>query len=382
MPTKTPVGVALAALVLSLAALPAAAEAAGPVELRLTHPRSDPRFGELVLDARCAQACTLRLTELNAMPYIGSTQGPHAARGELGITRRLPAGKLATIRIGVPLPVQGAVASVLPRRATLVGNVAVTVTTGGETYDVGRQFTVVAPGETAPFPASATVDAFTVPIKPPAPPRRAKPPYYAMTISGTQTSRWSYDRTESSGACTTVDSGSGTQTLRFRSVRAQKVRQVWWRDGYRELQEQYSPAGGVSAPVRIDAERDSVARKGVQGDCGNYGGDDPGTPQCTRRGSVVADMGVFFRRTELVVSSTMLSWKRPSTAPDCPVETAGSLYDPLDILDTPAKRGEDLSRGGSPGKVILVFRASDVTPLKGGSVTTTVLVKVTFRKLG
>lgn len=379
MPTKTSTTVALA--LLALATLPAVADAAGPVELRLTHPRSDPRFGELVLDARCAQACTLRLTELNAMPYIGSTQGPHAERGELGITRRLPAGTPATIRFRVPLPVQGAVASVLPRRATLFGNLAVSVTTGGETYDVGRQFTVVAPGGKAPFPAGATLDAFTVPIKPPAPPRSA--PRYSVTVSGTQTSRWAYDRTHSEGSCVVLDSGSGSQTLRFRSVRAHKVRQVWWKDGYRELLEQGRISGGVTMPIRIDAVRDSIEDKGGGTGCSDGGGDEPGTPPaCTRRGGVVADLLLFFDRNAFTAAMSSLSFGTPSTAPDCPVEMAIHQRDPLDLLDTPAKRGADLSRGGSPGKVIFSFDRRDVTNLEGGRITTNLHLAVTFRKIG
>lgn len=378
MPTKSSTAVALAAL--ALAALPAAAEAAGPVELRLSHPRSDPRFGELVLDARCAAACTLRLTELNAMPYIGSVQGPHAERGELGITRRLPAGKPVAIRFRVPLPVQGAVASVLPRRASLFGNLAVSVTTGGETYDLARPFTVVAPGASAPFPASATIDAFTVPIKPPAP-RRAKPPVYSVTVSGTQTSRWAYDRTHSEGSCVVLDSGSGSQTLRFRSVRAHRVRQVWWKDGYRELLEQGRLSGGLTMPIRIDAVRDSIEDKGGGTGCSDGGGDEPSTPTCTRRGSVVADLLLFFDRNAFTAHMSSLSFGTPSTLPDCPVETAIHQRDPLDLLDTPAKRGADLSRGDSPGKVIFSFDKRDVTNLEGGRITTNLHLSVSFRKL-
>ncbi len=269
----------------------------------------------------------------------------------------------------------------LPKRASLFGNLAATVTTGGETYDVGRQFTVVAPGGKAPFPAGATLDAFTVPIKPPAPPRSA--PRYSVTVSGTQTSRWAYDRTHSEGSCVVLDSGSGNQTLRFRSVRAHTVRQVWWKDGYRELLEQGRISGGLTMPIRIDAVRDSGEDKGGGAGCGDGGGDEPGTPPaCTRRGSVVADLLLFFDRNALTAHMSSLEFSRPSTAPDCPVEMAIHQTDPLDLLDTPAKSGADLSRGGSPGKVIFSFDRRDVTNLEGGRITTNLHLAVTFRKLG
>ncbi len=380
MPTKTSTTVALA--LLALATLPAAAEAAGPVELRLTHPRSDPRFGELVVDARCAAACTLRLTELNTTFHRRGVQLPHAARGEVGITRRLPAGKPVAIRVHVPLAVQGAVFSALPRRVSLLGHLAATVTTNGETYDVARQFTVVAPGGTPPFPPSATVDAFTVPVKPPAQ-RRARAPLYSVTVSGTQTSRWAYDRTSSASGCVVLDSGFGRQTLRFRSVRAHKVRQVWWKDGFRELLEQGRVSGGLTVPIRIDAVRDSGEDKGADPRCsGDYGGGEPGKAQCTRRGSVVADLFLYSDHNEFTAAMSSLSFGTPSTAPDCPVETAINQRDPLDLIAAPTKRNPDLSRGGSPGKVIFSFDRRDVTNLEGGRITTNLHLSVTFRKLG
>ena len=378
MSTKIPATVAMAAL--ALAALPALAGAAGPVELRLSRPGGGPSFDQLVVDARCQSACTLRLTELNTIPFRGSEQLPHADRGELGITRRLPAGKPVTIRFGVPQAVQGSIWSTLPRRATLFGSLAATVTTGGETYDVARQFTVVAPGGHPPFPPSEAIDAFVVSLKPPAVPRRARPPLYAMTVAGTQSSRWSYDRTSRSGSCTTLDSGSGTQLLRFRSRRAVKVRQLLLRGGARQLLDVAAPRGGVFVPIRIDAERDSSARKGMEGDCGDYGGDEPGTPACTRRGSVDVDMSSYFERNAFVIATSTLSWYEQSRAPDCPVETAWSVFDPIDLIDTPAKRGVNLSGGGA--RKVVTLSARDVTRLEGGSVTTDVVVRVTFRRLG
>ncbi len=268
----------------------------------------------------------------------------------------------------------------LPKRASLFGNLAASVTTGGESYDVGRQFTVVAPGGHPPFPASESVDAFTVPIKPPAP--RTKPPVYSVTVSGTQTSRWAYDRTSSESGCVVLDSGSGNQTLRFRSVRAHRVRQVWWRDGYRELLELGRLAGGLTVPIRIDAVRDSGEDKGADPGCGDYGGGEPTKPACTRRGSIVADLQLGFLRNALSAHMSSLAFSTPSTAPDCPAEMAIHQTDPLDLLDTPAKRGADLSRGGSPGKVIFSFDRRDVTNLEGGRITTNLHLAVTFRKLG
>ncbi len=165
-----------------------------------------------------------------------------------------------------------------------------------------------------------------------------------MTVSGTQTSRWAYDRTHSEGSCVVLDSGSGNQTLRFRSVRAHKVRQVWWKDGYRELLEQGRISGGLTMPIRIDAVRDSVEDKGGGSGCGDGGGDEPSNPTCTRRGSVVADLLLFFDRNAFTAHMSSLSFGTPSTLPDCPVEMAIHQRDPLDLLDTPAKRRRPLQR--------------------------------------
>lgn len=384
---------AAAALLLATSAavpavLPASAVAAPVVELRVAQARPSPALDELQLSARCAQACTLRLRELNVAPYRtrgGVEQLPHSAIDPLSISRRLPAGKQVAIRVPVPPAVRRAVAAAVPRGVALVGNLVTEVTTaGGEPLEVPRRFTVTGPGTPPPFPATPYDDAIRLPQEKAR--RAAGAARYAMTIKGVQRSRWSYDRSTSDGACTVQDRGSGTQTLRFRSLRSHVVQQVIWRTGERKLQEVGRPYSGVYVPTRIDAERDSREEKGSQG-CGGPGGGgdgDGGDPQqCLRRGSADIDLivGLLYREAWFDVSSSILNWRTASTAPDCPAETATPLRDPIDVLDARTRRGENLLRGGSPGKVIIILRASDVTRIGGGTVTTNVTTTVTFRKL-
>ncbi|MDO8189529.1 hypothetical protein Q5424_27270 [Conexibacter sp. JD483] len=379
-------------LVAAGAALAAPAASAAPVaELRLSQARPSPALTELTLRATCAEACTLRLTQLNVIPFStrgGVEQLANAATGELSASRRLPARRTVTITVAVPREVQRAAATAAPRGIAFVGHLVTEVTPagGGEPVELPRQFTVTTPGTPSPVPASPYVDAIALPRQttrrtPSAPPR------YSMTLTGVQTSSWSYDRTRTDGGCTVLDRGSGRQTLRFRSIRPKTVQQVWWRTGELELQQVGMSFSGIFMPIRIEAERDSSADKGAQGDCGGPvgGGGGDGQRECVRRGSAEITLmaGYLEKKPVFDVGSTVLNWREPSSVPDCPVEYAGAptLRDPLDILSASTKPGEDLTRGGSPGKVIIVLRARDVTRLDGGSVTTNVRTTVTFRKL-
>lgn len=376
--------VALPALA-AVAALPGAAAAATlPYELKLSADRPGSDLGELVLSARCASACTLRLRELNVLRYRGGEQLPHAGAGPLSGSRRLPAGKTVTIRVAVPAAVRHVAMASLPRGEALFGNLVASVTpAGGAPVDAVRQFTVTTPGTAAPFPPAATIDAIKVPKGTRTGARRKA--RYAMTLAGTQTSRWSYDRTEQQGACRILDAGRGTQTLRFRSTRAVTVEELRWRTGDLALRQVGTDFSGVFIPVRIDAERDGSAQKGVEGggDCGVYGGERDGpAPECVRRGGrdIWFIVG-FLRNKGMDAATTVSSFDAPSEQPDCPVEVASELRDPLDVLVGPPDRAGWLANGGRPGKVLSVFDAKDTTKLEGGSVTTTAHYTLTFRKL-
>lgn len=387
MSKKTPAAVALV-LAAAVAAPVATASAAPVADLKLSQPRPSAALDELVLRATCSEACTLRLRELNAVPYRtrgGREQLPHSAIDALSITRRLPARKQVAIRFAVPPAVQRAAAEAGPRGIALVGYLVAEVSPagGGEPVQTPRQFTVTGPGTPAPLPASPYTDAIRLPKETTR--RAASVPRYAMTIEGVQRSSWSYDRTSTDGGCVVLDRGSGRQTVTFRSLRAHTVQQVIWRTGELKLQEVGRSYSGIFVPVALTAERDSRAEKGADGDCGGVGGGggDGGQQQCTRSGTAQIDMivGLLWREALFSAGSSILNWKEGSRAPDCPVESATSLRDPIDILDAQTRRGEDLTRGGDPGRVIIVLRARDVTSIGGGSVTTTVRTTVTFRKL-
>lgn len=368
----------------AVAALPGAAAAATPAfELKVAMPSPEATLGELVLSARCATACTVTLRDLNVLRYKGGEQLPHAGSGPLTGTRRLPAGKTVAIRFTAPAAVRHVAMASLPRGEALFGNVVVNITpAGGAPVDAVRQFTVTTAGTAAPFPPMPTVDAIKVPKAPRAGARRKA--RYAMTLAGTQTSRWSYDRTEQRGGCRIVDAGRGAQTLRFRSTRAVTVQELVWRTGDMALNQIGTPFSGVFIPVRIDAERDGGAQKGATGDCGLYGGERDGpAPACVRSGSrdIHFIIGFLSGRRGLDASTTPSSFDTPTERPDCPIEVAEGLRDPLDLLDGPPVRGGWLANGGSPGKVLAVYQKRDTTRLKGGTVTTVMRLTVTFRKL-
>lgn len=379
-------------LAAAAAALPATAAALTPAPqdnpFKLSRPAGGDGLDELLLSASCPDGCTLRLKEMTLVRY--QTRGAveqlaFSAVGPLKGGGRVAAGGRAAIPVRFPDAVSGFALASLGRGEALVGTVTVAVTPagGGAPTDVVRQFTAVSPGTPAPFPATGYTAAITVPK--PRPARATRPVRYRMTIAGTQTSRWSYDRTEQRGACRIIDSGSGNQTLRFRSTRAVTVEELVWHTGTPALRQVGTGFSGVFAPVRVEAERDGSEQKGVEGagDCGNYGGERGEPRECLRRGARdISFMVGFLRSRKLHAFTTSISFDRPSEAPDCPVEIAEGLHDPLDILEGPGSPGGWIANGGRPGKVIAVYRKSDTTRIGGGSVRTTARYTVTFRRIG
>ncbi len=262
------------------------------------------------------------MSELNAVPYRtrgGVEQLPHSAIDPLSISRRLPAGKQVTIRVAVPPQVQRAVSAGTPRGVAFVGNLVAEVTpSGGEPLEVPRRFTVVGPGTPSPFPASPYVDAIRL-SKEPAD-RAAGPPRWSMTVKGVQTSRWSYDRSTTTGGCSVIDRGNGAQTISFRSLRAHTVRQVRWSNGELRLREIGSHSSGVYVPIALSAHRDSRDEKGAQGACDGSvggGGGSAGPQQCSRDGAAEIQLWINFLggAGALDASSSILNWRDPRSRP-------------------------------------------------------------------
>jgi hypothetical protein len=379
----------LLALAATLAALPAGASAAtAPIELKLTQPRPDPRLRELTLRASCTPGCTLKLTKLNVLRYRtrgGSpTQLAHAAEGPLSGTRRIAAGQTVTFRLSVPVVVEQFTAASLSSGEAVFGNVVAEVQQNGQTFDAVRQFTVTGPGTPSPFPSTSTTDAIRVPAQPPG--RPADKVRYKVTVTGTQTSTWAYDRTAQEGACTVLDRGSGRQTLTLTTRRATTVDAMTLR-GRPILRQAGTKGIWAFVPVKIDAVRDSSETKGAQGDCGGAGGGGDGgggggQPQCTRTGSVAVQVSVgYWGRDRLGGFVNAASFDQPSPLPDCPVELPSGVADPLDFLEPRVLKTGPLTEGGAPGKVIVVHKLSDVTAIEGGKVTTTGRITITFRKV-
>ena len=378
----------LLALAATLAALPGAAAAANaPIELRLSQPRPDPRLRTLTLRATCTPGCTLKLSKLNVLRYRTRGGAPaqlaHAAEAPLSGTRSIAAGQTVTFRLSVPLAVEQFTAASLSRGEAVFGNLVAEVKQNGQAFDAVRQFTVTGPGTPAPFPSTSTADAIRVPAQPPG--KATRKARYKVTATGTQTSTWSYDRTTHEGACTVLDSGSGRQTLTLRSQRATTVEALVLPRIGPILRQVGTKGIWAWVAVRIDAVRDSSETKGTQGDCGSgVGGGEGGggQPQCTRTGGVEANMSVgYWGRDRLGGFVNAASFEQPSPLPDCPVELPADVADPLDFLHPRFLETGPLTEGGAPGKVIVIHRLSDVTPIEGGKVTTTGRITITFRKV-
>lgn len=387
---RTPVSSALLAAA-ALAALPAAASAVAPVTaFELTAPSRDPRLGELELRASCRPGCTLKLRELNVLRYKtrGGTpqQLPHAAAGPLKGTYKLAAGKPQEIRIVVPVDVQAVARESLPAGLALVGNVTMSVTAAdGTTTDAVRQFNVRTPKTPAPFPRSPVFDSIVVTESPRA--IRGKRWNYAVTVEGRQTSRWSYDRNRTTGACTVLDNGRGVQRLTFRSKDGYYVQHVPTVSGWPVLRvpgKSFEPM----IPIRIEAERDSREQKGTSGDCGGGtagGGGGSERRACIRTGGRPAffDLGYVFtgdNRYGLYAGATHSSFERPTVEPDCPFEMYGDALDPLqpEVARANAEAHRTLAAG--PGQAVMLFSVNRREKLEGGWLSSSTRYSVTFRK--
>lgn len=280
----------------------------------------------------------------------------------------------------MPATIQQFALGSFSRQEAVVANVVATVqpAAGGAPVDAVRQVVAVVGSTPSPYPASPVLDVLRLPARAPLKPGRK--PRWRISVAGTQTSTWSYDRSRTEGACTMIASGRGRQTLTFRSVRPWLAEQVTWSDGEPKLRFPGSPYSGTWGNVKIDAVRDSSEQKGATGDCGGAGGGsgDGGPVECERRGS---------REVEFVVGyidgrvDAFDYDDRTTVKPDCPFELAEQQVDPLDIINVPPKRGTDLTEGGSPGKVIMLFSATDTSDVGGGKIVSRVRITVTFRRV-
>ncbi|HST41918.1 MAG TPA: hypothetical protein VLK58_20540 [Conexibacter sp.] len=376
---------ALLALLAAAAALPAASAHALTPTFEVTKPAGGgPELDELLVRASCDSACTIRLKELSALRFRtrgGVAQLPNGASGPLRGTKRVAAGAAVTFSVAVPAPVQQFALSAFRAQEAVVGNLVATVqpATGGAPVEAVRQVVAVVGSTPSPYPASPLLDVLRLPARPAKKPGRKL--RWELSIRGTQTSRWSYDRSTTEGACKMLDAGSGTQKLTFRSTRRFVVEQVIWRTGELKLRQPDSPYSGAFVPVQVDAVRDSREQKGADGDCGGGGdGDDLPVPACERRGSREIEFVVgYFDGEGLSGFASSSSWDRPSTKPDCPYEHARELDDSFDILNAPYKRETDLTEGGVQRLVVVPFEVSDTTDLGGGKVVTKTRFTLTFR---
>lgn len=383
---------ALAAVALP-AAVPALADAAttAPYELRASLPRADARMRELLVTARCASGCTLTLRNLALYSYEGTDQvnpvPPQTLRG----SRRVAPGKTVVLRVPVAPALSAAALSALDAGQAVGSTVGIEVVTNGETYTVGSQLIARTAGTPSPFPSVRS----TVVRLPKVRPGELIP--YLVTIRGTQTSTWSYDRGEVNGACTTIANGRGVQRLKFRTVRPYEIVQGLWAPGDPSISAGKVHGYGIPhVPVRVDAVRDSVANAGVAGggDCGGTsGGEGRPQPACVRTGSKLFHFQpILIDRGTLYVSTTFgrSGQDTPDQKPDCPVEVSDQVVHPLQVLeqayegdghrDSDLTKGMTPGRGDAPGLVIEVFRKKRTERIPGGTLTTSTTFTMTFRR--
>ncbi|MDW5594711.1 hypothetical protein VSS74_10210 [Conexibacter stalactiti] len=380
---------------------PAASTAAttAPYELSVELARADARMRELRLTARCPSGCTLRLRTLSLSPYKtrgGVEQLQSPLPQTLSGGRRAAPGKTVVLRVPVSPSLSGAASGALQAGQAVVAGVVVEVgTADGNTYTVAPQAVVRTASTPAPFPETRTTRSTVVRLP------KVKPgdliPYW-VTIRGTQRSSWRYDRGEQRGSCTVIANGSGTQQLKFRTVRPFSIVQGQWEVG-RTDDPSISAGkehgyGGAYIPVKVDAVRDSGANTGVSGDCdGTSGGEGRPAPACERSGSKIFHFHPFMvDRGTLYVSTTFggADDDVPGQKPDCPVEHSDQVAHPLQVLplehegdghpNSDLTKGMKPGSGDAPGLVIERFKKTRSERIDGGTLTTTTRFELTFRR--
>jgi hypothetical protein len=381
----------LGAVLVAAAALPAAASGATTTEFKLSVPRNDVRLEQMQLRASCSTACTVKPVKIGAIATTSGTAGmgeqlPGGFEGPIKAkAKRLAAGRKVAIRFAVPRAVSRQVGATVAAGNVARVNVSVTVTPAGEpSFPAVRQAAIHA--RQTPTTEYGGQDDIIVG---PAVDRDKGNPRYAVTVEGTQSTTWQYDRDAARDAgCRVIANGSGKEDLVFTTPRPVETELLRDKAGRPSLVAG-DPWPFARIPVRISATRDGTRNAGLEGTCSEVpSGCDPsepcggGAPPCTRTGVLDSEVILSFaRKGQLSASSNMWGVKvPPDQKPDCPVEQ----WDGRDwhLLDADRMKRSDPKIAGSAKKFIVQERRSRTRKIEGGSVKVSIRWVITFRRLG
>ncbi len=375
------------------AALPATAAAATTTEFKLSLPGRDARIEQLQLRASCSTACTVKPTKVGAIATgpggIGKgEQLPEGFEGPVNAkAKRLKAGKPGTITFRLPGAVSRQVSGAVAGGNVAYLTVSATVTPQGEPgFPAVRQAAVHA--KKTPVTKNPYVDD----LVPEAVDRSKGNPRYAVTVEGTQSTTWWYNRDADRGdGCRLIANGSGKEDLIFTSPKPVETELLRDKRGRPALVAR-DPWPFARIPVRISATRDGVRNAGLEGaNCGGGGVGgctEPGNcgggadPSCTRTGALDAQVILSYASRKGLLSASSNMWGLdvpPDQKPDCPVEQ----WDGRDwhLLDAELMKRSDPKIAGDAKKFIIQERRTKTRALEGGSVKTTVRWVITFRRL-
>jgi len=364
----------LLALCASLSAVTGAA-AAPLVELKIEAKGADVLTQELQLRAECDSACTIGLANVNVLRFSREgEQLPGAATQPLKGSKRLSAKRAVTFDVPLSTWNRSHLQSAVAGGGYAVVQVAVTVDGGEGPYTTAS---VRAPSTPKKFLAQEEI---VVDLKPQIP---AAAPRYRISVSGLQTTDWSYDRDKTTGTCTVVSNGAGKQTIRFASKKS-----AIGRIAAIGAEAVLVPASGRAPfvlPMQLKIERDGKFNAGVSGQCeGVFGVEGSGPPgPCQRTGTLDTARAqlMFSGRDRLNLSldpDSLLGFAPAAGLPDCPIMPFAEADDNLDLMDAVHR----LAAPGAAGKVILIAKRSKTDKLEGGATKTTVRWTVTLSKIG
>jgi hypothetical protein len=363
-----------------LAGLPAntAAQAPDPT-LELTPTPGAAPGQSLTLKARCAKGCTLRLRELSVLRFdkLG-VQGAPSSTSPLKGTKQLPKGKTVSIKVAL---------------TGSTGVLARSLVDGGEYARVSVLADYKGPDGEHQVQRSIALRKPSLkkliyaqddgPVQPlPAP--KSKVTRYRVTVSGVQRTKWSYNRDKTEGACTTVSNGSGTQVLRFSPDEAKLGKLTHRPNGKPYFDKRPSNFPQLFVGGKLSVDRKGTVNAGVRGECdGVFGGEQDGGPPPACNGKATFDSSIII---EYDADGRLGGFRLPmedfagNRGVDCPVETGPRSVGPMEMIW--AFEGKaDPSKAGNPGKYIVLLRAKRNESIPGGSVQTSVLYTVTFKKV-
>ena len=379
---------ALLCAAVAAAALPAAASGATTTEFKLSAADRDARLEQMQLKAKCSTACTVKPTMIGAIATepggIGrGEQLPGGFEGKLSVkAKKLKAGKAATIKFRLPGNVSRQVGGALMGGKVAYLQMSISVTpAGGPAFDAIRQAAVHT--KSTPVTKNPTVDD----IVPAAIDRSKGNARYAVTVEGTQSTTWSYNRDEDRGdGCRVIANGSGKEDLVFTTPKPVETEILRDKKGRPSIVSS-DPYPFARVPIRISANRSGTRNAGLEGNCGGNGGceyadDCGGRPPCTPTGAIDADAILSFsRRTgRLNASSNMWGLKvPPDQKPDCDVEQ----WDNRDwhLIDGDLMKRSDPKIAGDAKKFIVQETRTRTRDLGGGKVTAKIRWVITFRRL-